>query len=130
MPRGGSRPGAGRPKGSKDPHTLAKQIARTQLEGLIHANIVEMTEPQISASKGIQHFVLRGKDGKFEKVTSAEAAIAAMNDPECVYEFWTRDPSIQAFSYLIDQAIDKAAQPQKLTGADDGPVEMVIRWKK
>jgi hypothetical protein len=73
---------------------------------------------------------LRDKAGKFQRVTNVEAAIEAMNNPEAVYEFWTRDPSIQAASYLIDQAMDRPAQRQEVTGPDGAPVEHVFRWQK
>ncbi len=127
---GGKRAGAGKPKGYKHQHTLDKAYHREQLQRFVFERLHPILEATAASARGVQHFVLRDKKGKFEKVTSAEAAIAAMNDPEAVYEFWTRDPSVQAASYLIDQAMDKASQPQQVTGQDGGPVEHVFRWKR
>ena len=129
-PNGGKRPGAGRPKGAVCQKTLTKELAREHLRTLVVAELAPMALAQIAAAKGIQHFVLREKSGKFKKVESAEAALAALNDPESVYEFWARDPSTHAFGYLVDQALDRAAQPQKLIGEDGGPAELVFRWQK
>ncbi len=116
------------PKGYTTRKTLSKEAAKAVLRAMVVAELTPMTQAQVSAAKGIQHFVLRDKAGKFQKVTSAEAAVAAMNNPEAVYEFWARDPSIQAYAYLVDQALDKAAQPQQVTGQDGGP--LVFTWQK
>lgn len=133
MPRptkGHRVPGSGRKKGSTAPHTQEKLVLRELLRQKVAAHFGPLLDAQIANAQGIQHFVLRDKAGKFVRVTSAEAAVQALNNPESVYEFWTRDPSIQAAAYLIDQAIDKAAQPQKIGGEDGGPVEHVFRWQR
>ena len=119
--------GKGLKKGYKMPATLEKQAAREMHRRQVTAQLEPMTDAQIASAKGIQHFVLRDKHGKFEKVTSIEAALAAMNDPASVYEFWTRDPSVHAYSYLVDQALDKAPQHQIITGPEGKPLEIVIR---
>ncbi len=130
MPRGGKRPGAGKPKGHKQPLTLQKLEMRDLLRRTVAEALQPILASQIANAQGIQHFVLRDKAGKFVRVTSEEAALAAMNDPEAVYEFWTRDPSVQAAAYLLDQALDKAASPVPVTGPEGGPVEVVFRWGK
>lgn len=126
MPRGGKRPGAGLPRGFKFPKTLEKEAAREFTRQLVTAELPELVGAQIAHAKGIQHFVLRTKDGKFEKVTSADAALAAMNDPDSVYEFWEKDPSVQAFTDLLNRALDKPKEQEqeiKLTGE----VQLVAR---
>ncbi len=105
-----------------------KALIRARLAAIVAAEFEPMARAQVAFAKGVQHFVLRQKDGKFKKVESGEAAVAAMNDPEAVFEFWTRDPSTPAFGYLVDQTIDKAAQPQQVTGQDGGP--LVFTWQK
>lgn len=118
------------PKGYKTRKTIEKEVTREVVRQIVAAELEEMTKAQIAAAKGIQHFVLRGKDGKFKKVESAEAAVAALNDPDSVYEFWARDPSIQAYTDLVNRLNDKPAEQMRVTGADDGPVEHVFRWRK
>lgn len=133
MPRptkGQRTPGSGKPKGYKAPATLDKLAAREALRQQVTAALCPMTEAQIANAKGIQHFVLRDKHGKFEKVTSEEAALAAMNNPEAVYEFWTRDPSVHAYSYLVDQALDKAPAHVSVSGDDGGPIVHIFKWQK
>lgn len=122
--------GSGKPKGYKAPKTLEKEAQRELLRQQVFAEQGPMTAAQIANAKGIQHFVLRDKHGKFEKVTSEEAAIAALNDPESIYEFWTRDPSIQAFTDLMNRAMDKPAEQVRVTGDDGGPIEHVFRWQR
>ena len=41
MPKGGKRPGAGRPKGSKDPHTIAQEQAAQVFRELLIQRILE-----------------------------------------------------------------------------------------
>jgi len=120
----------GRPKGSKTASTLSKEAAREVLRAMVIAQLAPMTDAQIAAAKGVQHFVLRQKDGKFKKVESAEAAIAALEDPEAVWEFWSRDPSTQAYMDLMNRALDKPAEQVKVTGDDGGPVRHIFSWKK
>ena len=100
----------GKPKGHRTPATIDKILHREELRKLVVAELEPMTRAQIAAAKGIQHFVLRDKTGKFQKVTSAEAAVAAMNDPEAVYDFWARDPNVQAFADLMNRALDKPTE--------------------
>lgn len=107
---GGKRQGAGKPPGKLWQSTIDKALHREELRKLVVAELEPMTKAQIAAAKGIQHFVLRDKSGKFQKVTSAEAAVAAMNDPEAVYDFWARDPNIQAFADLMNRALDKPTE--------------------
>jgi|KBSSwiStaDraftv2_1062776.scaffolds.fasta_scaffold170279_2 hypothetical protein len=120
----------GRKKGTKGKKTLEKEAQRKVLQQFVFERMRGLLESQVSAAMGVQHFVLRDKTGKFKKVESAEAAVAAMNDPEAVYEFWARDPNTHAAAYLIDQALDKPAQRQEVTGLDGAPVEHVFRWQK
>lgn len=137
MPKGGRRPNSGPKKGTKykqGPKTIQaladKALYRDELRRMVTAELAPMTQAQIASAKGIQHFVLRDKSGKFQRVTSAEAAISAMNDPEAVYEFWARDPSIAAFTDLMNRALDKPAEQLKVTGEDGGPVTHIFKWQK
>ena len=110
MPRGEKRAG-GRPKGSKDPHTLTKELAREALRQLVTAEIGPMTKAQIANAKGINFLVVREiKTGKFVKRVVDDGDLVIQDDKEVV-EVWAKDPSAQAYAYLLDQAIDKAKNP-------------------
>jgi hypothetical protein len=117
MPRGGKRPGAGRKKGYKEKHTLAKEAAREVLRQLVTAEIEPMVEAQIKHAKGISYLVYRTKrGGKFTKVTAELAAElfkrAAKPSDEggVIIEVWEKEPSVQAFTDLMNRAIDKPAE--------------------
>ncbi len=130
---GGKRPGSGLPKGTKLQKTIDKALQMEVLRGLVTAALEPMVRKQIAHAQGIDHFFMRDpKTKRFEQVTNPAAIAAALNsgDRDSYYWVFTKDPSVQAFSDLMDRAFDKPAQPQRITGADDGPVEHVFKWQK
>lgn len=123
---GGKRAGAGRPKGSKDPHTLEKEAARAKLRALVIAEMRPLVAAQISNAKGIRYLVVREKkSGKFVRV--AEARAKAKTGEEII-EVWEKDPCVQAFTDLMNRAIDKPAET--VNGELEHNVEIGFRWEK
>jgi len=57
--RGGKRQGAGRRKGSKDPHTLAKEEARELARQHITKVLIPLLDAAIDHALGIKHFFKR-----------------------------------------------------------------------
>jgi hypothetical protein len=88
----------------------------------------EMVSAQVAHSKGIKYLVVREKKGgKFVRVTEAMAKLRndLTNDQEII-EVWEKDPSVQAFTDLMNRALDKPmeqVQEQHLTG------KLEIVWK-
>lgn len=124
MPRGGFRKHAGRPKGSKDPHTLDKAEAREALRKLLTAQMVPVAEALVSRAKGVRYFVTRNKKtGKYELVTNPDQVIGALNgEDENVGEFYTDKPETAAIKEIFDRTVDKAKEQEaeiKLTGETD-----------
>lgn len=108
-----------------DLQRICKALAREQTAALVYRDLTPMVKAQIHAAKGVAHFFLRGKDGKFERVTDPDQIEAALNaGDENGYYISTRDPSTAAFIALMDRAIDKPIERQEVTGADGGPVEL------
>lgn len=127
MPKGGKRRGAGRPKGRKDNKTLTKELGREALRAMVLAELQPMTDAQIANAKGISYLVYRNrKTGKFERVKSLEA----VDQEQETIEVWEKDPAIQAYTDLMNRALDKPAEQVKVTGEDGGPVEHVFRWQR
>lgn len=127
--RGGSRPGAGRKKGGKNRSTLEKERAREVARALITARMKPMIGAQVANALGIKYLVVRDKTtGKFLRVRKHSAE--KLNPQEEVIEVWEKDPSVQAFTDLMNRALDKPAEQVKLTGDDGGPVEHVFRWQR
>jgi hypothetical protein len=121
-PNGGARPGAGRKKGGKNASTLSKEAAREALRVIVLEHMREMTAAQIAHAKGLSYLVGRDRLGKFKKLTSdeAEKALAEGGASEfTLVEVWEKDPSVQAFSDLMNRALDKPKEQEqeiKVTG--------------
>lgn len=125
MPKGGKRPGAGRPKGSKEPQTLAKEMAREALRVLVTAEIPELAKAQFANAKGIKFLMVREKGtGKFVKVT--KDAAEKLNPEQEIIEVWEEKPSVEAFKTLMDRALDQPAKPTENLNAN---VRHEIIWK-
>jgi hypothetical protein len=128
MARGGKRRGAGRPKGSKDPQTLSKEQAREALRQIVIGEMHALVDAQLANAKGIKYLVVREKkSGKFIRVTEAMARQKQeLTDNEEIIEVWEKDPSVQAFTDLMNRAIDK---PKEQEQEVDVNAEIVIRWQ-
>lgn len=114
MGHGGKRnPPGGRPKGRKNNETIAKEVLREQIRAYVAQNLPEMLKAQVASSKGIHFLVVRDKKtGKYIKRVTEDGDLNISSDRE-VLEIYAKDPSAQAFSYLVDQTVDKAAQPKQ-----------------
>lgn len=129
-PNGGKREGAGRPPGALNKATLTKLEAREALRQAVMAHMPEMVAAQVAHSKGIKYLVARAaKGGKFEKVSpdKLEEMLAGQDDGSVILEVWDKDPSVQAFTDLMNRTLDKPADHMEITGANGGPLE--VSWK-
>jgi hypothetical protein len=103
----------GRPKGSKSQQTINKEAQRELVRQLVGAELVPMVQAQIEHAKGTKFLVARDpKTGKFMPVTEKSQVPNAI-------EVWSHPPSTQAFTDLMNRALDKPAeqvQEIKLTG--------------
>ena len=109
-------------KGRKYRPTIAKEQAREALRQIVLREMDALIGAQVANAKGLSYLVARNKrTGKFEKVTGEmleKWQRSPDNMPEVV-EVWQKDPSVQAFTDLMNRAIDKPAeqlQEIKLTG--------------
>jgi hypothetical protein len=129
MPRGGARPGAGRPKGSKEPKTLEKEAAREALRQMVFAQQRPLVEAQIANALGIKYLVVREKSGKFVRVTESMAKVK-LGPGEEIIEVWEKDPSVHAFQDLMDRAIGKPSDKLEVTGTVDIVTRLVAARKR
>lgn len=122
MPRGGTRPNAGAKKGSKHKATISKEQAREALRTIVLQHMDEMTAAQVSNAKGIRFLVVRQKSsGKFLRRVGATGETTHNPDTEII-EIWEKDPSVQAFTDLMNRALDKPKEQElevKLSGDAD-----------
>lgn len=117
-PRGGKRPGAGRKQGGKNAATLSKEQAREALRLIVMEEMRELVSAQLANAKGIKFLVVRQKaTGKFLRVPKMGAE--KLNPDEEIIEVWEKDPSVQAFTDLMNRALDKPKEQEvevKVTG--------------
>jgi hypothetical protein len=87
---------------------LREQI-KEHLEPILHA--------QLSNAQGIKYLVVRErKGGKFVRVHEAMARGAKngkLGKDEEIIEVWEKDPSVHAFSELLNRAYGKAKEPDR-----------------
>src|SRR3990167_6389656 len=116
----------GKRKGYKASKTLEKEAARELTRQTITAELSPLLHAQIAHAKGLKYLVTRDKKtGKFIRVTEAMAKIK-LGDHEEIVEIWEKDPSVHAFSDLLNRALDKPAEHVSLTGHEGGP--LVVQW--
>jgi polysaccharide pyruvyl transferase WcaK-like protein len=127
MPRGGKRPGAGRPKGSLEAHTLKKQVLREVILAKYAEALGPMLDAQIAHAKGVSYMRLRNPDGSFARATDEKQIDAAIAAGATWFQIFTENPHTPAFTALSDRAIDKPIEPVALTGAEGGP--LLVMWK-
>lgn len=114
----GKRGKRGPAKGAKYKPTLQKEAAREALRAIVLAEMQELVSAQLSNAKGIKYLVTRSKrTGKFVRVTEAMAKAKSpdgeLADDEEVIEVWEKDPSVQAFTDLLNRALDKPKEQEQ-----------------
>ncbi len=113
---GGTRPGAGRPPGRKNNATLEKEVAREQFRYFVQAHAEAMHAAQIANAKGIQYLVGREKgSGKFVRLTEEQvnAVLSGADETYVALEVWQKDPSIQAYTDLMNRWMDKPKEQEQ-----------------
>ncbi len=133
MPSGGARQhkSPGRPKGTtgiKHATTLSKEQAREVVRQMVMAAMQPMVEAQVAHAQGLKYLVIRdAKTGKFTRVTKQrmdELLDTGGDDLERV-EVWEKDPSVQAFTDLLNRALDKPKEQEQAVKVD-GKLEITI----
>jgi DNA-directed RNA polymerase beta subunit len=125
MPRGGARPNSGPKKGTRYKGTISKEQAREALRQIVIREMDALVSAQVSNAKGIKYLVVREKKtGKFLRVSELRAR--GLKPDEEIVEIWEKDPSVQAFTDLLNRTIDKPAEHVELTGKDGEPLE--VKW--
>jgi hypothetical protein len=115
MGHGGRRTGAGRPTGSKDPHTLEKDVARELVRAEITKVILPMVRAAIKRAMGSSYLVTRdAKNGKFIRVTGS-----TLKSTQTAIEVWEKEPDISAIKELLDRAIDKPKEALEIESKTD-----------
>ena len=115
-------------KGTKYKPTITKEKAREALRAIVMREMEEMTQAQIAASKGLKYLVCRSKKGgKFEPVTREQVDAGLFERDDVIIEVWDKQPSTQAYTDLMNRALDKPKEQEQeinLGGA------LVVKWQQ
>jgi len=77
---------------------------------------------------GIRHLMMRDpKTGKFERITGDAKQIDEPLQTDNAFWIYTKDPSVQAYTDLLNRALDKPAEHVEIAGADGGSI--TICWQ-
>ena len=119
---GGKRPGAGRKKGSKNRETLTKEIGREVLRQIVFREMEPMIAAQIANAKGIRYLVARSRSGRFTRIDRVPNVGEDLGTGHEIIEVWAKDPQVQAFTDLMNRALDKPKEQEqevRVTGIDE-----------
>lgn len=138
MPRGGQRKGAGRPKGSQEHKTVAALAEKEALRQMLREKVAEhmgpLVDAQVANAKGLKYLVARDlKTGKFERISQAELEriLDGKDSKRYAIEVWEKDPSVQAFSDLMNRTIDKPTEHMDVKHTtDDKRVARLLAGRK
>lgn len=116
MGHGGKRAGSGNKKGAILRPTLDKIAAREFVRQKVTEHLDGLISAQVAHAQGIKYLVARAKSGgKFERVSAEQLdkMLEGQDDGSIVLEVWDKDPSVQAFTDLMNRALDKPAEQEQ-----------------
>ena len=124
-------------KGGRPKHraTLDKEAAREVVRQRVWQELTPLLDAQLANAKGLAHFFLRDeKTGQFVRVTDPKQIEIALNmgqggEEGRYYRIHTKDPSVQAFTDLMNRALDKPKE-QEIEVNVRGELELVERLAK
>lgn len=102
----------GRPKGALGTHTLDKIAAREQVRKIVTRAMPGLLRAQLAHAQGIGHLYTRDKLGKFSKIEDVHEIDRMLAEGVQGEHYWifAKDPSVQAFTDLMNRALDKPAE--------------------
>jgi hypothetical protein len=103
------------PKGHLTTKGLAKEAAREYVRQRVTAEMAGLLDAQVAHAKGIRHTFLRDENGRFVQLTDPKQIETALNSGDEGKYYWTftKDPSTQAFTDLMNRAIDKPKEQEQ-----------------
>lgn len=138
MPRGGKRQGAGRPKGSKEQHTLDREAVLKAYRARVCQQAQRLLDAEMVVAQGCSYLFRKPKSGKERKaeVVTDEETIRRYLDGELHddatdwYFITTERPDTSTIRGMFDRVFDKPAQRTEVTGRDGEAVRLEIGWQQ
>lgn len=110
------------PKGTICAKTHDKLAARAAVRQMVIDALQPLVGAQVANAQGLKYLVYRDKKtGKFERVKDLDLVD---QDSERI-EVWEKDPSVQAFTDLLNRALDKPAEQEQSVAVSG---ELKIMW--
>lgn len=111
--------GGGMPAGHKTPRTIQKEEAKAIMREMIIAELGPIVRAGIKSAVGVDHMMLRNEeDGTFRRLTELSEIERALNHPGAkegsTYWIHTKDPNIPALITLLDRAVGKPVEEQRI----------------
>lgn len=127
---GGKRPGTGgSEKGRRWSSTWEKALVREETRKLIQQHLPAMIRSQVAHAIGIGHLFTRDDKGKFTRIVDEAEMERLLTEGTQEIDYWifAKDPSVQAFSELLNRTLDQAPKPIELSGPGGQPLELTAR---
>lgn len=117
----------GKPKGYKAPQTLEKEAAREVFRAEVLKHLKPLLQRQIAHAMGIGHLYTRDKAGKFSRVENQAQIDRLLTEGEEDKDYWifSKDPSVQAFTDIMNRALDKPKEQEQDVNLN---AEVVMKW--
>jgi len=107
----------------KWPSTLAKAEAREKVRQYVTERLGEFLDAMADNVLGIRHLMMRDpKTGKFERITGDAKQIDKALKSNNACWIYTKDPDVQAFTDLMNRALDRPAEHVQVVGSGGGPI--------
>ncbi len=128
MPRGGARPNPGPKKGAKYKPTLAKEEMRQLYREALANRLPEIIEAQFDSAKGVLHMMAKdNKTGQWIQVTDPAIMVKCLNSGPEFYKIQAQNPNVQAIRDMLDRLMDQPLKGVEISGAEGGPLEVVVK---
>lgn len=137
--RGGKRPGAGRPKGTREPHTLEREATLKAYRARVCQVAGALLDAELTVARGCSFLYRKpkaapkGQERKAERVTDAETIQRFLNgeldhDETDWYFITTDKPDTMTIRGMFDRTFDRPAQRVEMSGPGGGdiPVKQII----
>jgi hypothetical protein len=101
-------------KGTKYTPSITKAQAREAVRAVVQKHMHRMVRSQIAHACGIGHMFTRDKAGKFTKIESEQEGTRLLAEGTEGQDYWIffKDPSVQAFTDLMNRALDKPKEQE------------------
>jgi len=121
--------------GIKHASTISKEQAREVVRQMVMEQMQPMLRAQIAHAQGIGHVFTRDKAGKFTKIEDAAQAEQLLTQGTEGTDYWIfmKDPSVQAFTDLMNRALDKPKEQEqeiRVTGELELVATRLLSWRK